>query len=64
VSVFTVAKARQVDEAARRIGLVQPLLLWIHSRDDLFFGGMEGVSSSTSYRRRSPPSAALSTRDP
>jgi predicted amino acid racemase len=42
ISVFTVAKAIQVDEAARRSGLVQPVLLRVHSREDVFFPGMEG----------------------
>jgi predicted amino acid racemase len=42
ISVFTVEKARQVDEAARRSGRVQSLLLRVHSREDVFFPGMEG----------------------
>src|SRR4051794_3284711 len=42
ISVFTLAKAVQVDEAARRSGVVQRVLLRVHSREDVFFPGMEG----------------------
>jgi predicted amino acid racemase len=42
ISVFSVEKARQIDEAARRAGGHQPLLLRVHSREDVFFPGMEG----------------------
>jgi predicted amino acid racemase len=42
VSVFSVAKAEQVGAAATAAGRVQPILMRVHSRDDVLFGGMEG----------------------
>lgn len=42
ISVFTVKKAEQVSEAAVKYGLRQPLLLRVHSRQDVLFPGMEG----------------------
>jgi predicted amino acid racemase len=42
MSVFTVAKAEQIGAAARTAGRVQPVLMRVHSRDDVLFPGMEG----------------------
>jgi predicted amino acid racemase len=42
ISVFSVAKAEQVAAAARATGRVQPVLVRVHSRDDVLFPGMEG----------------------
>ena len=42
ITVFSVAKARQISEAADLLGMVQPILLRVHSRRDTLFPGMEG----------------------
>jgi predicted amino acid racemase len=42
ISVFTVAKAQQVDAAAAARGCVQPVLLRVHGSQDVLFPGMEG----------------------
>jgi predicted amino acid racemase len=42
ISVFTVAKAEQVDAAAARCGRAQPILLRVHGSGDVLFPGMEG----------------------
>jgi predicted amino acid racemase len=42
ISVFSLAKAQQVDAAAARCDLVQPILLRVHGSDDVLFPGMEG----------------------
>jgi predicted amino acid racemase len=42
ITVFGLAKAEQVDEAAARCGTVQAVLLRVHGPDDVLFPGMEG----------------------
>ena len=42
ISVFSVAKAEQVSAAAQASGRVQPVLMRVHSHDDVLFPGMEG----------------------
>jgi predicted amino acid racemase len=42
ITVFTAAKAEQIDRAARRQGVTQDVLSRVHSRTDTLFAGMEG----------------------
>jgi predicted amino acid racemase len=51
VSVFSTAKAEQVDAAAARSGRIQPILLRVHGSDDVLFPGMEGGFRLDELRR-------------
>jgi predicted amino acid racemase len=42
ITVYSVERARWIDEAARAQGVVQDLLIRVHAEGDLFFGGQEG----------------------
>ena len=42
ITVYSVERARWIDEAARAQGVVQDLLIRVHAESDLFFDGQEG----------------------
>jgi predicted amino acid racemase len=42
ITVYSLERARWIDEAAREQGVVQDLLIRVHAEGDLFFGGQEG----------------------
>jgi predicted amino acid racemase len=42
ITVFSLERARWIDEAARAQGVVQDLLIRVHAEGDVFFGGQEG----------------------
>jgi predicted amino acid racemase len=42
ITVFSVAKARQISEYAQKLRITQSILLRVHSREDTLFPGMEG----------------------
>jgi predicted amino acid racemase len=42
ITVYSLERARWIDEAAREQGVVQDLLIRVHAEGDLFFDGQEG----------------------
>jgi predicted amino acid racemase len=42
ITVYSLDRARWIDEAARAHGVTQDLLIRVHAEGDLFFGGQEG----------------------
>jgi predicted amino acid racemase len=42
ITVYSLERARWIDEAAREQGIVQDVLIRVHAEGDLFFGGQEG----------------------
>lgn len=42
ITVYSLERARWIDEAARMQGVTQDLLIRVHAEGDLFFGGQEG----------------------
>lgn len=59
MTVFSVDKARQVSEAARRLGIVQDILLRVAGPDDFFYAGQEGGIEEAELGQAAAAVAAL-----